>query len=60
LNSIGSSQIILLSRHAEIFGKYFSQKNIFCVKENEACFGLFGNSLFVEMEPSKLMGRETW
>jgi hypothetical protein len=59
LSSIGSTQIILLSRHAEIFKKYFSQKNIFCVKENEASFGIFGNSLFVEMEPSKLMGRET-
>lgn len=54
MNSIGSTQIILLSRHAEIFRKYFPQKNIFSVKENEASFGIFGNSLFVEMEPSNL------
>jgi hypothetical protein len=39
---------------------YVSQKIFFSVKENEASFGIFGNSLFVEMEPSKLMGRETW
>jgi hypothetical protein len=33
----------------------FLKRFFFSVKENEASFGRFGNSLFVEMEPSKLI-----